>query len=398
MGRVLFIYENDIPTVSIFKDTFSNLTEAKGVIFSFSYLTKVDTDIIDANDVIVFIRPMNVLAWKIAENAQKTGHIVVTFCDDDLLNLPKELPSIPWRRRGLIRVLRNTDIVWSSSEYILKKYSRFARGKRIAHTDTIIREEELEGIEIKHDGAPVKIVYAAGDSHTILFEKYIKPVIPELFHKYGDGISLTFVGVHPDIGDYKCEYVPGMPLLEYRKYMRESRFDIGLAPLHEDDFSKCKYFNKFIEYSTQGIVGVYTKTEPYTYVIMNGENGYLAENTPESWFSALCEAIEGKEKREQCVSNAIDYLKHRHSEKTIVDRMLSEIPEMKESNHTYKKCGSFFFHRTLYKMSRLFDWLYLTFFYLFHNGTDDVRKRAYRRLKGLNVYGGTGGDRDACCK
>ena len=65
--------------------------------------------------------------------------------------------------------------------------------------------------------------------------------------EFGDKISFTFVGVRPNMDDIECEYVSGMPLMEYRKFMREQNFDIGLAPLYENDFSKCKYFNKFIE-------------------------------------------------------------------------------------------------------------------------------------------------------
>ena len=69
--------------------------------------------------------------------------------------------------------------------------------------------------------------------------------------------------------------------------MKERNWDIGLAPLEESKFTSCKYFNKYIEYSSYGIAGVYSAVEPYTFGIKDGLNGILCDNTVESWVQAL---------------------------------------------------------------------------------------------------------------
>ena len=78
------------------------------------------TEDIDTHDVIIFIRPSNIYSWKIARCAKEAGHPVIILCDDDLLNLPNDIPMMPWRKKGLIKALSFSDTVWSSSEHIVE--------------------------------------------------------------------------------------------------------------------------------------------------------------------------------------------------------------------------------------------------------------------------------------
>ena len=383
MSKLLFIFERDMPTVSITRDVFSNLHNYGDIISSFQYLTDVKPADIDTHDVIVFMRPEDTYSWKVAKAARKAGHSVVTFCDDDLLNLPPSSPTLPWRKRGLIKTLSHSDVIWSSSRYIAEKYRNMTAGKRVVIGDTILRPEELNDIPIA-DNDKVKIVYAAASSHAELYEKYIAPIMKQLAEEFD--LSLTFVSVHPSSGGVECEYIPGMPLREYREFMKKSHFDIGLAPLHNDDFSKCKYFNKFIEYTTHGIVGVYSDTEPYTYVVKDGVNGFLASDNPESWYLAIKKAIQDKEKRKDCVENAIDYLRRQHSEEACIERIRQGLPEILETEGGYKKCRRFGAQKLLYYLSRPLDWLYLTGFYLKHTGIKAVIKRTKTHFAEAKAY------------
>ena len=383
MSKLLFIYERDMPTISITREIFTHLNSCDQIRSTFKYLVDVKPSDIDEHDVIILMRPNNNYSWKIAEKARTVGHVVVTFCDDDLLNLPSSAPTIPWRRKGLIKALTNSDVIWSSSKYITEKYRNLTAGKRVAIMDTIVRPEELDGIKATCNDK-VKIVYAASPSHAALFEKYIFPIVPNLEKEFD--ISFTFVGVHPNIPGSNYEYISSMPLLMYRKYMRARGFDIGLAPLQNDEFSKCKYFNKFIEYTTQGIVGIYAKTEPYTYVVKNGVNGFLATDDPQDWLRALREAITDKEKRRACVENAVQYLRTEHSENACIERIRQGLPEILEARGNYKQCGGFGIEKVKYYLSRPFDWIYLTGFYLKHTGLKAVVRRTKTHFVEAKAY------------
>ena len=375
MSKLLFIFERDMPTISITRDVFTHLKYFPEIQSNFMYLADVSPSDIDSHDVIIFMRPDNGYSWRIAQQARQAGHVVVTFCDDDLLNLPKTNPTIPWRKKGLIKTLGKSDVIWSSSRYILDKYKRYTVGKRTATIDTIVQPEELDGIDSKEDGGSVSIVYAASQSHSSLFEKYISPIVPRLADEFGDSLSFTFISAHPDVKGVKCEYIHGMPLLKYRKFMKERHFDIGVAPLHNDEFSKCKYFNKFLEYTTHGMVGVYSNAEPYTYVVKNGVNGMLADDDPDSWYQALSALIKEKSLRQKCVRNAVQYIKDDHSEKACIYRISEGIPEILATEKSYEECKSFGIQKQLYYLTRPMDWLYLLVFYLKNTGIKAVIRR-----------------------
>ena len=391
MSKLLFVFERDMPTVSILRDLYRNLKSYPEIKPDFAYLTDVTPSLIDSHDLVFFIRPMDVLSFRIASRARQAGHLVVTLCDDDLLNLPAGSPTIPWRKKGLQKALAQSDVIGSSSPNILKKYIDLTAGKRTALSDTIVKPEEFDGLDAclkKTDD--VKIVYAAAPDHASLFEKYISPVTPRLGEEFGDKLSFTFVSVHPEVEGVNCNYVAGMPLMEYRKFIKEQQFDIGVAPLNNDDFSKCKYFNKFIEYTTQGIVGIYSNVEPYTYVVEDTKTGFFAADDPESWYNAIRTAVKQKELRRSCLSNAIEYLKKNHSERACMERLISGIPEILTADGPYERCGGFVFQKIEYYMSKPLDWLYLTCFFLRKTGVSGFFKRvkthfieakAYKRRK-----------------
>lgn len=386
MSKLLFVFERDMPTVSIMRNMFNGLKNYPAIQSDFMYLTDVKPKDIDVHDIIIFIRPDNKYSYEIAKQARISGHLVVTFCDDDLLNLPKTSPTIPWRKAGLIKTLGESDVIWSSSRYILNNYRDYTAGKRTAMVDTIVQSDELADISIGHSGEDVRIVYAAAPSHAQLFERYISPIIPDLVDEFGDKIDFTFVGVHPEVTGIKCNYYSGMPLVEYREFMKSKHFDIGVAPLLNDDFSKCKYFNKFLEYTTHGIVGIYTETEPYSYVVEDHVNGFLVENTPECWYRVLADAISHKALRYKCVENAIEYLNRNHTESACMDKVLSDIPEMLYKKRYFEKCRQFWGYKFIYRIIRSFDLAYLTIFYLKSAGAKNVLNRALIHMKEVKAY------------
>ena len=81
--------------------------------------------------------------------------------------------------------------------------------------------------------------------------------------------------------------------------MAKCNWDIGLAPMPESEFHRCKYFNKYVEYASFGIAGIYSDCEPYIYGIRDKENGLLCKNTTEDWVEAISLLIDNKKLREK---------------------------------------------------------------------------------------------------
>lgn len=388
MANLLCIYENKIATVATLENFFKGLYKYNSVYsFKSCKISRVTNNDIEWCDVLCLVRPNHPSFAKVAKLAKNHGICVIFFLDDDLLHLPKEHADMRWRRKGLKQAAYYSDIVVSSSPYICDSYGRIANTKRRIVIDTAVSKQDIKQ-HLPHKGR-IKLVYAAGLAHKKMFDQFILPILVNLDNKYGDQISLSFMGVHPDLNmqDYKMPiyYIDSLPLAEYRKRIEDENFDIGLAPLITNDFTKCKYFNKFIEYAMFGIVGIYSRTEPYTFVVRDRENGLLCDNNPDDWFNALSIAIENKDLIENCRVESYLTLERRFDEETISKNFLCEISELSVP-HCKRKVWELQIPliKLGYCLSRVGDWIYKSVFYLKIGGIKELIssiKRHYRVAK-----------------
>lgn len=392
MSNILFVYERDMATVTTMRMNFTRLFQNEKMQCIFKTNQSVREEDINMVDVLVLIRADNTLSQRIAEQARRRGCFIIFFMDDDLFCLPKTMPAMPWRIRALKRNLLMSDMILSPSPYICEKYQEKTRKRRGVLVDTAVSAEEINTAPVKSENfdEPIKMVYAAGNNHEVLFERYIEPILPKLSDKYGKNISLTFVGVHPQIDEkqlsFNISYHSSMPLLEYRKFMKRNNFDIGFSPLEDDSFSSCKYFNKYIEYTLVGITGIFSDCKPYTYIVKDGVNGFLTSNDMESWFETICKVIDENNLRRECYKNALEQLKTEFNDTAIKDKLIHNIPELVQEKRSKKKVGSLKFAKIEYKFLRAADTMYLLMFYLRRMGIRGVGEKIRVHIKESKNY------------
>lgn len=278
-------------------------------------------------DILLCIRGDNPLSAYLAKRASASGRKVVLSLDDDLFEYSygkKWWDRVRWE--SLSKVLSVADFMITPSAYLGEKYHRLC-GIDYLVSHTIVQPEEMMPEKESVLGR-VRLVYAAGAGHKVFFDQLVSPVLNKLHDRYGDGIVLTVIGPDVSIGDsgLACEKVPSMPMEQYRDYMKTHPFDIGLAPLLDSELGRSKYFNKYLEYSTQGICGVYSDVLPYASIIQDGENGFLAENDPEVWYQAICRAVDNAELRKKCVETAQQRILRDHSLERVADSLRKGIP------------------------------------------------------------------------
>lgn len=397
MANILFLYERDMATVSEAQLCYERVFKGCGVFISFKRIYKIKSADIAWADILYFIRPDNTLSLEVARKVACVGKMVIFFIDDDLFHLPMSMPTIPWRRKALEEILSVSDLIISSSPHICDMYKNNTKGKRAVRLDTPVAQEEIvkssSVIDIKEneiEGREIKIVFAAGRNHEAPFDDFIQPILPKLNKRYGNKVSFTFVGVHPSINsedyNFNLDFLDGMSLCEYRKFMREKKFDIGLSPLHQDEFTKCKYFNKYIEYTMMGIAGIFSECEPYTYVVRSGENGLLVRNDPESWYDALCCVIDNKKLRIDFTRSALNDIKENFSDIAIRSHLEREIPEMLEISKDDSRHYVVFSSLIKYRLLRICDIVYLIWYYLRKNGIKEVVYRIKEHIRASKSY------------
>lgn len=386
MANILCVYENKIATVMGTEFFLNELKEYEPRInVCFSSIKKVTSKDLEKCDILYMIRPNNTLFGRIAKVAKRNGIFVVLYLDDDLMNLPKEIPNIPWRKKGLSFTISFSDMLISSSSHICSIYKKKYNISRVYQLDTPVNIKQIK-MHFDNENDRMKIVYAAGLGHKVFFDKYITPILKKLDDKCGEKISLTFMGVHPeiDVNEYKMpiSFIGALSLDEYRNRIEKENFDIGLAPLETTDFTKCKYFNKFIEYSMFGIVGLYANTEPYTFVVKDRINGLLVDNNPDCWYTAIMGLVNDNDLIKKCRDEAQKNLKERFNSTLIFDNLILNLPELIfEYRNREVRSSCIFLYKILYFPSRVADLLFKSFFYLRKGGVTELYSAMRRKLK-----------------
>jgi glycosyltransferase involved in cell wall biosynthesis len=65
------------------------------------------------------------------------------------------------------------------------------------------------------------------------------------------------------------------------------RWDVALAPLRDNAFTRCKSDIKLLDYSAIGAAGIYSRVPAYATSVRHGVTGWLTDNHPDAWFEAL---------------------------------------------------------------------------------------------------------------
>lgn len=271
-------------------------------------------------------RPSSIYMVRIGEALKNSGRVFMALYDDDLLDLPKG-NSGRWKKKYVMKCLHLLDIVITCNPLLKSKFELYSSYPKYVNLHTHICEEDIKTVPEIRD--KVRLLYAAGVDHTELFETLIKPSLDRLSEKYGNRISLTLIGVNPNLSGLRnrdwIRQIPTLPYDKYNIFMKENEFDVGLSPLFDTPFSNKKYFNKFFEYSKNGITGIYSNHLPYTFVIKDKKNGLLVENTVEDWYRVICYAIDNINNMKEIVRTAQKQLREQFSLDAIREDIHKEI-------------------------------------------------------------------------
>ena len=386
MRKILVLHENEQPTLIDFYNELFRLGQIYGCDVTKEFATKVTLNQIVDTDVIVTVRGESPMVYAILKFAKAIGKYTVYFLDDDLKDIPKKSFRYPGRKKWLLKSIRQCRVLYSPSQLIADEYREYMIEKRTAVKNTAVKPEDItQTLAVSNT---IKLVYAASEWHVTNFDSYIKPILPKLFEIYERRLEIYLVGLHPeiDVGEFNSQifYVESMPMEKYDKYMRANHFDIGLAPLVTNHFTERKYFNKYIEYTKFGICGIYSDVMPYRLVVKDGWNGYLSENTPESWLKSIRQVIDDGKALDYIIETAQEHLLTEHNEKSIFHKLATDIPELinyKASKIKAKWPTYMYFLKLRHALFRICEMIYLTVYSLSHFGFSKTIEKIKRKAR-----------------
>ncbi len=159
----------------------------------------------------------------------------------------------------------------------------------------------------------INIGWCGGMSHYKDLEMIVEPL--QRILKEFSNVKLFIVGelrAKKWFEGYKnVECMLAVPFEAYPTRLHGLSLDIGLAPLIDNEFNKCKTNIKWMEYSIAQIAGVFSPTV-YNRRGFEPKFGFIAK-TPDEWYSAIKQLILHPDIRKEAAINSYDLVKHNYN-------------------------------------------------------------------------------------
>jgi glycosyltransferase involved in cell wall biosynthesis len=207
--------------------------------------------------------------------------------DDDLLNVdPASLASRRYYddrgvRERLLANIRSADAITVSTDYLANVVRTEYGVDAPIHVLPNCLDPAVFDLEPVDHAGPVTIGWAGSDTHRGDFEHARKPL--KRWFARNPAVGFQTMGV-------PYGWLVGRPGREKlwtpvwdgpNAYMRELDWQIGLAPLANNQFNRCKSPLKALEYAARGIVVVASDVEPYRGFVRHGQTGFLVQRDHE---------------------------------------------------------------------------------------------------------------------
>lgn len=257
----------------------------------------------------------------LVEKIREMGATLLYTLDDNLLDLHRGQPWHPFStdiKRNIVRYfLRQADGVIVSTEILKQRLCNLNPHIRVVENaldERLFLAGSTHAVP-QQSSANGKLVigYMGTHSHLQDLMMVLEPLRAAL-REYQGNIEFQIVGISADARVLNC--FGGLPFRvldtggnhfypDFVPWARKNlRWDLALAPLEDNAFTRCKSDIKFLDYGLLGIPGIYSKVAAYQHSVRHGENGWLCDNTPASWQAALRLALEQTGQRQKIAQGA----------------------------------------------------------------------------------------------
>lgn len=247
--------------------------------------------------------------------------IFISEFDDYLFSIPEKNAAYEFYKPGeeLTRVgvdqLKESDGVIVSTSYLKELYLPFNNNIQVV--------ENVVDLALWRCGPPspvrqrVTIGWVGGGTH----EQDLAIIKDPLFKVLEENENVSFTCMHgiPSFfrGHKKIRTVKAFkPTNKYPKWVIDERFDIGLAPLVDNNFNRGKSNLRWLEYSAMKVPCIASPLPHFVDAIIDGKTGFLAKNT-EDWVKLMTLLITNRDLRLQVGRSAFEEVRENWSMKTL---------------------------------------------------------------------------------
>ena len=200
---------------------------------------------------------------------------IIYEIDDMLFNIPKWNYASDYYNKNeenVKKLMEMSDAIIVSTPFLKKSFSNY--NKKISIIPNHLAKFVWGDIYPKHLNEPrekkPKIIWAGSENHFSLkgndggdFGSKLIDFIKKTVDKY----EWNLLGACPsELNNFsdKIKIHSWVKIFQYPYYIKSIDADIGIAPLSNCDFNRCKSNIKALEYVACGIPGVYSDIDPYS--------------------------------------------------------------------------------------------------------------------------------------
>ena len=190
--------------------------------------------------------------------------------------------------------------------------------------ETLAAARSIEGRLKKQEDGLIRIIYGSGTkTHNIDFLE-AAPALANIL-KENPNVRFRIIGYLelPEYFDEVQSQIERIPFCNYTEYLTYlSECDISIAPLENFVFNDAKSNIKYLEASITKVASVCSPRAAFADVIVNGENGFLADNE-QQWHEAFDTLIQNPELRDSMAQAAYRTVTETYSPQAIGSTQLA---------------------------------------------------------------------------
>lgn len=265
---------------------------------------------------------------------------VVAEYDDSLFAVPSYNPSSTTFSPEKIPVLigreqlRNADAIVVSTDYLKHEFMNlnqniFTVPNSIDFTDKAFNRE----IRPSKKHTYIRIGWVGGGAHNgdLKILRKIMPVIlekyPRVKFEFHGGAAASLFPKHERISTDESWHDITDHLSKIRKY----HFDIGIAPLRDNEFNRSKSNLRVLEYSALKIPTIASHVEPYAKLRTESGNAFITVketktvSLEKAWIDAISYLVKHPEKRTELGTKMQKFVKKNYSVQAITPKYIQAL-------------------------------------------------------------------------
>jgi glycosyltransferase involved in cell wall biosynthesis len=232
--------------------------------------------------------------------------------DDDLRRVPREHADaelIRPRAKLVSRLVREADAVWVSTPALANALGNIRRDLRIVENGIDERLWFAGEPPVPPREGPVRILFMGTMTHDADFA-IVEAALARLKAVFGEFVSIELLGItsKPDLPDWVNRV--SMPVNAnfgypgFVNWITQQHWDIGIAPLADTPFNRCKSALKALDYAAMGLPILASDSAVYRGSPADGPAGWLVPDDTDAWFVALARLVRDSALRRQLAAQA----------------------------------------------------------------------------------------------